>query len=194
MPDTFMPESSGPIKPTPADLQSAVDKTVPDLVAPNLMMLFVGINPGLYSGATGHHFARPGNRFWPALFRSGITPRLLHPWEERELLTYGCGVTCMVARTTASAQELAPEEYREGAARLEGLVRALTPRLVCVLGLGAYRTGFGRPTAQEGPQDERIAGVPVYLLPNPSGLNAHSSVDSIAKGMAAARAEAQRSQ
>lgn len=159
---------------------------MPDLLAPGLTMLFVGINPGLYSSATRHHFARPGNRFWPALHRAGITPRLFAPWEEQELLALGYGITCMVERATATAQELRPEEYREGALRIEELVRQNTPRLVCFLGLGAYRTGFGRPGAKTGPQAERIADRPIWLLHNPSGINAHASLDAIAAEMAAA--------
>lgn len=178
-------------RPTPQDVQSAAGGTVPDLLAPGLTLLFVGINPGLYSSATGYHFARPGNRFWPALHRAGITPRLLKPWEEDELLALGYGITCMVARATATAQELRPEEYREGALRMEELVRRHQPRLVCFLGLGAYRTGFGRPRATTGPQVERIADRPIWLLHNPSGLNAHASLDDIAASMAAARAAAE---
>lgn len=164
-------------KPSTDELKSAEGKIVDDLIAPGLKVLLVGINPGLYSGATGYHFARPGNRFWPALHLAGITPRQLHPSEEAELLKLGYGITAMVRRATATAQELRPEEYREGARRLEEKVRTYQPKLVCFLGIGAFRTGFRRSKAQLGLQEERIAGVPVWVLPNPSGLNAHFTVE-----------------
>jgi TDG/mug DNA glycosylase family protein len=181
-----------PTKPTGGDLKAAEGRTLPDLIAPGLKVLFVGINPGLWSGATGHHFARPGNRFWPALHKAGITPRRLHPQEEQELLALGYGITGMVRRATATAQELAPEEYRAGAVRLEQTVTTYQPRLVCFLGIGAYRTGFGRPQAPMGPQEETIAGVPVWVLPNPSGLNAHITLDSFAAMLAEVREAAER--
>jgi TDG/mug DNA glycosylase family protein len=179
-------------KPTPQDLQAAAGKTLSDLIAPGLKVLFVGINPGLYSGATGHHFARPGNRFWPALHLAGITPRRLQPWEEDELLAWGYGISSMVRRATATAQELTAAEYRAGAARLEETVRQSRPRLVCFLGMGAYRAGFARPKAQLGRQAETIAGVPVWVLPNPSGLNAHFSLDDFARLLAEVRAAAEQ--
>ena len=174
-------------KPTTGDLQAAEGSTVPHLIAHGLKVLFVGINPGLYSGATGRHFARPGNRFWPALHLGGITPRLLQPWEEEELLALGYGITALVRRATATAQELKPHEYREGAQQLEELVRVDSPKLVCFLGIGAYRTGFGRPKAQLGWQEETIAGVPIWVLPNPSGLNAHFQLQDFAHMMAEVR-------
>src|ERR671918_3061520 len=111
------------VKPTRADLLAAQNKTVRDVIAPNLRVLFCGINPGLYSGATGHHFARPGNRFWPTLYQSGFTPRLLHPSEERELLTLGYGITNLVPRATATADELAPAELVAGRLRLQAKVK-----------------------------------------------------------------------
>ena len=178
-------------KPTPAQLQAAAGRTIPDLVGPGLKVLFVGINPGLYSGATGHHFAYPGNRFWPALHLAGITPRRFDPAEEGELLALGYGITVMVRRATASAQELSAAEYRAGAQRLEATVRTCGPRILCFLGLGAYRTGFARPGALLGEQRERIAETPVWLLPNPSGLNAHYSLDDFARLLADVRAAAE---
>lgn len=172
---------SPPPKPTKADLAAAIHTTVPDLVAPNLDVLFCGINPGLYTAAIGHHFGRPGNRFWPALHGAGFTPRLLHPWEERELLALGYGITNMVPRTTATAAELSPEEYVTGGKRLVRLVKRHTPRVVAFLGIGAYRTAFGRPKAQLGLQAETIGTTALWVLPSPSGLNAnHQLADQVA--------------
>jgi double-stranded uracil-DNA glycosylase len=162
-----------PPRPTRADLLAATGKTIRDVIAPNLRILFCGINPGLYSGATGHHFARPGNRFWPALHRAGFTDRLLSPWEESELLTHGYGITNLVARTTASADELTAEEFIAGHRRLLAKVKRYTPRFVAVLGVGAYRSAFQRPKAQLGRQPESLGPAAVWVLPNPSGLNAH---------------------
>lgn len=170
-----------PPKPTKADLEAAVHKTVPDLVAPGLKVLFCGINPGLYTAALGHHFGRPGNRFWPALHGAWFTPRLFKPWEEHELLPLGYGITNMVPRTTAAASELAPDEYVEGGKRLTGLVQRYTPRVVAFLGIGAYRSAFGRPKAQLGLQDERLDASRLWALPSPSGLNAnHQLADLVA--------------
>jgi len=135
-------------------------------------VVFCGINPGLYSAATGHHFARPGNRFWPALHAAGFTGRRLQPWEEHELLAAGYGLTNLVARATAGADELAPQEFVAGRARLAAKVRRYRPRLVAFLGLGAYRNAFNAPLARLGPQDERFEGARVWVLPSPSGLNA----------------------
>ncbi|MEX2218299.1 MAG: G/U mismatch-specific DNA glycosylase [Phycisphaerales bacterium] len=161
-------------KPTRADLAAAHNSvTVPDLLAPNLRILFVGINPGLYSGATGHHFARPGNRFWPALHRSGLTPRLLHPSEEQKLLEHGIGITKLVHRATATAAELSPEEFRAGAATLARILRRLRPRCVAFLGVGAYCHAYGLKRAPIGRQEEPLAGSDLWVLPNPSGLNAN---------------------
>jgi double-stranded uracil-DNA glycosylase len=170
-----------PTPPTKVELAAATGKTVSDVVAPGLKVLFCGINPGLYSGAVGHHFARPGNRFWPALHRAGFTPRQLLPCEERELLQWGCGVTNLVNRTTASAAELSPEELAAGGKRLERLVRRYRPRWVAVLGVGAYRTAFGESPASVGPQERTIGGSRIWVLPNPSGLNAHYQLDDLAK-------------
>jgi TDG/mug DNA glycosylase family protein len=145
-----------------------------------LDVLFCGINPGLYSGATGNHFARPGNRFWPALHRSGFTPRRLHPSEKDELLGLGLGVTNIVARTTARADELSPDEFKAGAASLRRKVLKRKPRWLAPLGLGAYRVGFGQARAIIGPQEATIGETRVWLLPNPSGLNAHYQLDDLA--------------
>ena len=146
---------------------------VPDVIAPNLDVLFVGINPGLMSAAKRQHFARPGNRFWPALFAAGFTPRLLTPADHRELIAYGCGVTNLVARATAAADELDDDELRAGRRVLERKVRRYRPRVVAVVGIGAYRTAFERPRAVLGRQDERIGDAEIWVLPNTSGLNAH---------------------
>lgn len=161
------------VKPTRADLVAAQNKTVRDVIAPGLRVLFCGINPGLYSGATGHHFARPGNRFWPTLHQAGITPRLLHPSEERELLTFGYGITNLVARATATADEIAPNELVAGRRRLESKVKRYQPQVVAVLGISAYRTAFVQKVVALGQQSGQLANAIVWVLPNPSGLNAH---------------------
>ena len=160
-------------RPTREELESARVKRVPDVIAPNLKVLFVGINPGLYSAATGHHFARPGNRFWPTLYAAGITPRLFSPFEERELLPLGCGITNVVARATAGADELSPDEFVAGGKRLLAKVLKFQPGVVAILGVGAYRAAFDRPRAVIGSQGEPIVESKLWVLPNPSGLNAH---------------------
>jgi TDG/mug DNA glycosylase family protein len=160
-------------KPTAADLAAAAGKTVPDIIAPGLKVLFCGINPGLYSAAVRHHFARPGNRFWPALYAAGFTDRLLSPFEEKELLRYGCGITNIAPRATAAADELSEQELRAGARRLERKVRRYRPAVIAFLGITAFRTAFARPRAGLGRQDEKLGGAEVWVLPNPSGLNAH---------------------
>lgn len=160
-------------KPTKEELREAVNHTVSDLIDHDLKVLFCGINPGLYSGATGYHFARPGNKFWKALHGGGFTDRLLDPSEEHELLEAGYGITCFVGRTTARADELSPEEFVEGGRVLARKVGKFRPRILAVLGLGAYRTAFSRPKATLGLQPDSIAGTRIWLLPNPSGLNAH---------------------
>jgi double-stranded uracil-DNA glycosylase len=147
--------------------------TVPDVLGPDLDVLFCGINPGLLSAATGHHFARPGNRFWPALHLSGFTPRLLTPAEQDELPRYGLGITNLVARATAKAEELTAEELRAGGERLAGLAHQHRPGVVAVVGVTAYRTAFGRRRATVGPQPESLGDARLWVLPNPSGLNAH---------------------
>jgi TDG/mug DNA glycosylase family protein len=172
---------AGPRRPTKAELLAARNKTVPDIIAPRLKVLFVGINPGLYSGAVRHHFARPGNRFWPALHKSGFTPRLLSPYEERELLKYSCGITNLVNRATANAADLEEKELRVGARRLAAKVRRHRPRVVAVLGVGAYQAAFGYTRVRIGEQSERICNTRVWVLPNPSGLNANYQLPDLAR-------------
>jgi TDG/mug DNA glycosylase family protein len=164
---------SEPRRPTAAEVAAARGRTVPDVVAPDLRVLFCGINPSLYSAAVGHHFARPGNRFWRALDGAGFTDRLLSPYEDRLLLDRGLGCTNLVGRATARADELTSEELRAGGERLGRLVRDLRPRWLAVLGVGAYRTTFQRPDAVAGPQPSGIGCARAWVLPNPSGLNAH---------------------
>ena len=173
--------AGGFVPPTRAEVAAAAGRTIPDLVGDGLSVLFSGINPSLYSAATGHHFARPGNRFWPALHRSGFTPRLLHPSEQSQLPSLGLGITNVVARATARADELSPAELIEGGMILAELARRWRPRYLAVLGVTAYRTAFGRPKATIGPQDHDVGGVRVWVLPNPSGLNAHYTADTLAK-------------
>ncbi|UYQ66391.1 G/U mismatch-specific DNA glycosylase [Streptomyces peucetius] len=168
-------------RPTPAELEAARDRVIEDVVAGGLSVLFCGINPGLMSGATGHHFARPGNRFWPVLHLSGFTPRQLKPSEQRELLGHGLGITNVVARTTARADEIGDEEFREGGRLLVAKVERLKPRWLAVVGVTAYRTAFGERSARIGPQERTIGGARVWVLPNPSGLNAHWSLRAMAE-------------
>jgi double-stranded uracil-DNA glycosylase len=174
-------------KPSRADLLAAKDKTVRDVIAPGLHVLFCGINPGLYSGATGHHFARPGNRFWPTLHQAGFTPRLLAPSEERELLISGYGITNLVRRATALADELMPEELLAGRRRLQAKVKRYQPRLVAILGIGAYRTAFKERLATLGLQTKPLVNATVWVLPNPSGLNAHYQLADLVKHFSALR-------
>ena len=162
-----------PWKPTKQQLLEAEHKTVRDVIAPGLQVLFCGINPGLYTAAVGHHFARPGNRFWPALYAAGFTGRLISPFDERELLKSGYGITNVVMRTTASADQLSREELREGGDQLAAKVKKYRPRVLAILGLGAYRTAFEKPKAVIGRQEEMIGETVIWVLPNPSGLNAH---------------------
>src|SRR5512139_2200441 len=168
-----------PVRPTRLDLLAAQNKTVRDVIGTGLRVLFCGINPGLYSGATGHHFARPGNRFWRTLYQAGFTSRLLAPSEERELLKFGYGITNLVPRATATADELAAQELVAGRRRLEAKVKRYQPQVVAVLGIGAYRTAFTRRDAILGPQAEALANAAVWILPNPSGLNAHYQLASL---------------
>ena len=161
------------MKPTKADLAAAYGKTLPDVIAPNLDVLFCGINPGLYTAAIGCHFGRPGNRFWPTIYRAGFTPRLFSPHEQSELLHHGCGITNMVARATAAADELTPDQLVEGGKALAKKIKRYEPRYLAVVGIGAYRTAFGRPKAKLGLQEETIGNTRIWVLPNPSGLNAN---------------------
>jgi double-stranded uracil-DNA glycosylase len=173
-----------PYKPTPAEIRAAAGKTVRDVIAPNLRVLFCGINPGLYTAAVGHHFARPGNRFWPALFAAGITPRLFSPFEEQALLPLGYGITNVVQRASAGENDLTPAELTAGGRRLVRKVRRLRPRCLAVLSVGAYRAAFARPKAQPGRQAETIGETAVWVLPNPSGLNAHYQPEALARLLA----------
>lgn len=169
-----------PRRPGPEELRAGAGRRVPDLIGPGLSVLFCGINPGLYSGATGLHFARPGNRFWPALHAGGFTDRVLAPWEAPLLLEAGYGITAIVRRATATAAELADEEFIAGRRALERKARRYQPKWVAVLGLGAYRVGFARPRAVVGPQPERIGPARLWILPNPSGLNANHQLPELA--------------
>ena len=173
--------NSPPFKPTKQQLLEAAGKTVPDVIAPGLRVLFCGINPGLYTAAVGHHFARPGNRFWPALHRSGFTDRLLSPFDERGLLKLGLGVTNVVAHATAAAAELTKDDFEKGGRRLKAKVLRYRPRFVAVLGVGAYRVAFAEPKAIIGEQEERIHDARVWVLPNPSGLNANYQLPDLVK-------------
>jgi double-stranded uracil-DNA glycosylase len=178
---------TGARRPTPADLAAARDLTIPDIVAPGLRVLFSGINPSLYSAAMGHHFARPGNRFWPTLHRSGFTPRQLRPEEQEQLLGLGLGITNIVARATARADELTDQELRDGGRALLAKAERLAPRWLAVVGVTAYRTAFGQASAAVGPQDLTAGSTRLWVLPNPSGLNASYQLDRLAHEFARLR-------
>ncbi|HUY45071.1 MAG TPA: G/U mismatch-specific DNA glycosylase [Streptosporangiaceae bacterium] len=179
--------AAAPSRPAAADLAAARDQTIPDVIAAGLRVVFAGINPGLYSAATGFHFARPGNRFWPALHRSGFTPRLLRPDEQEQLIGMSLGITNIAARATARAAELSPAELREGARVLSAKITRLSPQWLAVVGVTAYRTAFGSPQALVGPQAGGIGVTRLWVLPNPSGLNAHWSPASLAAEFAQLR-------
>jgi len=170
-----------PWKPTKEQLLAATDKTVRDVIATDLRVLFSGINPGLYTAAVGHHFARPGNRFWPALYAAGFTERVLSPFDERELLKSGYGITNVVMRATASADSLTKDEIVAGGEKLRAKVLRYRPRVLAVLGLGAYRTAFNQPKATVGRQEERLGATVLWVLPNPSGLNANYQAPELAR-------------
>src|SRR5882672_827090 len=174
-------ESEQPFKPTKQELVEAAGKTVPDVIAPGLRVLFCGINPGLYTAAVGHHFARPGNRFWPALFAAGFTDRIVSPFDESELLKLGYGVTNVVQRATATADQLTREELRAGGKQLTAKVKRYKPAFLAVLGLGAYRAAWEQQKATIGRQEETIGETVVWVLPNPSGLNAHYQAKELAR-------------
>ena len=165
-----------PRRPTRAEQEAARDRTLEDIVGPHLRVLFCGINPGLYSGATGWHFARPGNRFWRVLHEAGFTDRVLHPSEQALLPHFGLGITNLARRTTATADELTAHELRAGGEQLRALVRHWKPDWLAVVGISAYRIAFDAPTGVVGRQDLTIAETRVWVLPNPSGLNAHYQV------------------
>jgi len=179
--------AGAPARPTPADIAAARGATIPDLVAPRLRVLFAGINPSLYSAATGYHFARPGNRFWPALHQSGFTDRQLQPAEQHLLLDAGLGITNVVARATARADELDAEELRAGGAVLAAAAAKLEVSWLAILGVTAYRAAFSQPRATVGPQPDLPGGPRVWILPNPSGLNAHWSAPRLAEAFAELR-------
>ncbi len=162
-----------PPRPTRTELQAAYGRSIPDLLAPGMHVLFCGINPSLYSAAVQHHFARPGNRFWPALYAGGFTRRRLYPHEERELLADGYGLTNIVPCATARADELTEDQFRAGAARLRRKILRYQPLYLALLGVTAYRVAFDRPRAGLGLQEDRIGRTRVWVLPSPSGLNAH---------------------
>ena len=178
-------------RPTRADLLAAAEKTIPDVAAPGLGVLFSGINPGLYSAATGYHFARPGNRFWPALHQSGFTPRLLRPSEQGQLLPLGLGITNVVARATARADELTADELVAGGKALAAKAMTLRPRWLAVVGVTAFRAAFARPRAVVGQQDLEIGETSVWVLPNPSGLNAHWPAPKLAEAFRELRLRAE---
>lgn len=165
--------------------------TLGPILGPGLLVLFVGINPSLRSAQVGHHFAHPGNRFWPALHAAGFTPRRLRPEEDAKLLDHGVGVTNTAARPTREAAQLTLEELRDGAVELERTVRRYEPRLLAVVGLTAYRAAFARPKATMGGQPDALGGRPVWVLPNPSGLNAHYKPADFARLYAEARVHAE---
>ncbi|MFY1831368.1 G/U mismatch-specific DNA glycosylase [Myxococcus fulvus] len=168
-------------RPTREELDAATGRTMPDLIGPGLRVLFCGINPSLYSVVVGHHFARPGNRFWPTMHQSGFTPRQLLPSEQGELLGLGLGITNVVDRATATADLLDDSELKTGAKSLEAKVRRHRPRFLAVLGVGAYRTAFARPKAKLGLQPETLGATRLWVLPNPSGLNAHYQLADLAR-------------
>jgi double-stranded uracil-DNA glycosylase len=178
---------AGRRRPSRQQVAAAGGRRLPDVIAPGLLVLFCGINPSLYSAAVGHHFARPGNRFWKALHLAGFTARLLAPEQDGELPSYGLGVTNLVDRAPAGAAEIRPDELRAGAAALAAKVANAAPAWVAFLGIGAYRVAYDRPAAVVGPQPDPVAGARAWVLPNPSGLNAHYQLPDLAAAFAALR-------
>jgi TDG/mug DNA glycosylase family protein len=174
--------------PSREELLACAGRTVDPVIAPGLRVLFCGINPGLYTAWAGHHFARPGNRFWPALHRSGFTPRQLAPSEQQDLLGLGLGVTNIIERATATAAELSPAELREGGQHLEATAERFAPAYVAVLGVTAYRAAFGESKAGLGEQGRMLGPSRLWVLPNPSGLNAHFTPTDLARLFAELRA------
>lgn len=174
-------QSNFRFRPTPEQIHAATRKTLKDVIAADLQVLFCGINPGLYSAAVGHNFARPGNRFWPVLFAAGFTDRLLSPFEEQSLLQYGCGITNIASRATARAEELTKEEVLNGAQKLVQKVRRYKPVCLAIVGITAYRIAFSEPKARIGLQQQSIGDTLVWVLPNPSGLNAHHQMRDLVK-------------
>jgi TDG/mug DNA glycosylase family protein len=174
-------------RPSKADLIAAKKKTVADVIASGLTVLFCGINPGLYTAAIGHHFGRPGNRFWPALFAGGFTPRLFDPSEKEKLLELGYGITNLVSRATLRADELTAKELVAGAKVVTEKVKKYKPRYLAVVGISSYRVAFDRPKAVVGPQPDTIGKTKLWVLPNPSGLNAHYRPKELAEVFGALR-------
>lgn len=160
-------------KPTKEELLAAEGQRVPDIIAPDLNVLFCGINPSVYSAVVGHHFARPGNRFWPTLHQSGFTPRLLSPADDHLLLDFGLGLTNVFELATVGEKDVSTAQFIAGGKRLEERVRTYRPAVLAVLGIGAYRKAFGDRKARIGPQSNQIEDTQIWVLPNPSGLNAH---------------------
>ncbi len=169
------------------ELATAEGRTIPDVIGPGLRVLFCGINPGLWSAAVGQHFAHPSNRFWKALHQAGFTDRVLAPAEQRDLPGLGVGITNLVNRATRTAKELSADELRAGASALEDKVRRYRPRIVAVVGLQAYRTGFGRRGAVIGPQSESLAGSRLWVVANPSGAQAHYQLPALVEAFAGLR-------
>jgi TDG/mug DNA glycosylase family protein len=186
--------STSPDRPRPskAELAAAADRTIDDVIAPGLAILFVGINPGLWSGATGFHFANPGNRFWRAIHLAGLVDRVLDPSDQRELLQSGIGIVNLVPRTTASAAELSRDELRAGGQALVRKLERYQPASVAFLGISTYKVAFDAPAIEIGPQPERLAGARVWVLPNPSGLNASWSLSRLAEAYGALREQTLR--
>lgn len=177
-----MPNDETPWRPTPEEIAAAHNGRLRDVLQPGLLGVLCGINPSLYSAAVNRHFARPGNRFWPALFRSGITPTQLSPFEDHRLPEFGFGLTNMVARATAKADELERDEHIRGRRSLANKLAKFQPRSIAILGISSFRAAFGiSGKVVVGPQEQTIANVPVYVLPNPSGLNAHYQLDDLAR-------------
>ncbi len=168
-----------PWKPTKQQLAEALGKDVPDIIQVNLKVLFCGINPGLYSAAVGHHFGRPGNRFWPVLYKSGFTPEIYSPFEEQKLRQFGYGITNIVNRATAAASDLSKEEIRQGGSLLIKKVLKYRPKVLAVLGVGAFREAFDKNKVRIGRQDQDIETTTLWVLPNPSGLNANYQLDKL---------------
>jgi double-stranded uracil-DNA glycosylase len=175
-------------RPTREDLAAAAGRTVPDIIGPGLRVLFSGINPGLWSGAVGHHFARPGNRFWKALAASGFTKDVLSPYDERQLLNVGIGITNLVPTATRSAAEVTSTQLRRGVVGLGRKVGRWHPRAVAVLGLGAYRTGFDNRGGKIGRQPEGFNGAQLWVVPNPSGIQAYYPFERLVAELQALRA------
>ncbi|WP_435011221.1 G/U mismatch-specific DNA glycosylase [Tundrisphaera lichenicola] len=168
---------NSPWRPTPEQIAAAQDGTIPDVIGPGLQILFSGINPSLYSAAVGHHFARPGNRFWPTLHSAGFTHRRFDPFEDQGLIDLGLGITNVVARATGAADELSAEELTEGGRLLDRKIQHYRPKILALLGITAYRSAYHRPQARMGLQAELISGSRLWVLPNPSGRNGHFSVE-----------------